>query len=164
MGLATEDPNLGPERRPQDAEWLYCQLSADGTGQLSASVPDLLYAAFCCLRDDWSAADLTLLSQGHLVQQRFPWLAGRDELLTGRCGFLRRRAGPVTSADVGAGMAELARLGCSHVVINELAAPFPHEHGPKGEIYYRFYAYLPDLDQYVESRLNAGTSCPSVAT
>ena len=56
-----------------------------------------------------------------------------------------------------AAFAELARIGCSHVVVNEMASRFAYERGPHGEIYYRFYDYLPDLDQYVESKPNAGT-------
>ncbi|MBT6143801.1 MAG: hypothetical protein HOH74_00150, partial [Gemmatimonadetes bacterium] len=74
-----------------------------------------------------------------------------------RYGFLKRRRRAVDDADVAASFAELARIGCSHVIVNELASHHGYERGPHGEIYYRFYDYLPDLDQYVQTKLNAGT-------
>jgi hypothetical protein len=63
----------------------------------------------------------------------------------------------VTFEDIEASFREAARLGCTHVIVNEPTTPHPYESGPDGEIYYRFYAYALDLDQYVETKLNAGT-------
>ncbi len=54
-------------------------------------------------------------------------------------------------------MRELARIGCTHVVVNALPQPYALETGPPGEIYHRFYHYSPDLDQFVDTPLNAGT-------
>jgi hypothetical protein len=55
---------------------------------------------------------------------------------------------------------ELARLGCSHLTVNDLATPWPYEEGPPGEIYYRFYFGSPDLDQFAETELNKGIFPP----
>ena len=57
-------------------------------------------------------------------------------------------------------MQEMARLGSARVVVNELALPFGYDRGPEGEVYYRFYDYLPDLDQFVETKFNQGIYPP----
>lgn len=145
----------GPER-PPEGDWMYARI-ADGSGQINASAPHLLYAVGAMLQDDWVHDDASLLAQGRLLRPTFHAMAGRDELLIGRYGFSKRRRGSVDDGDIEATFAELARVGCSHVVVNELASNGGYERGPHGEIYYRFYDYLPDLDQYVESKLNAGT-------
>lgn len=130
---------------------------ADGGGELSASAPHLLYALFARLRDEWVAEDKGELAKGRALRPTFHALAGRDELLIGRYGFLKQRRASVNDQDIEAAFAELARIGCSHVIVNEVASRYGYERGPHGEIYYRFYDYLPDIDQYVESKLNAGT-------
>ena len=155
LGIAGDPLVNGPDATP-DGEWLYARI-ADGGGELVASSPHLLYALFCQLRDEWTAGSREELAAGHLRQPRFARLTGRDELVTGRYGLLKRRRDPVSPDDIDATFAELARTGCSHVIVNEVVSPFGYERGPHGEIYYRFYDYLPDLDQYVESKLNAGT-------
>ncbi|HJP34256.1 MAG: hypothetical protein QF689_04475 [Candidatus Latescibacteria bacterium] len=157
VAVYAEDTSFvnGPDVRP-DGDWMFAHIT-DGGGQLSASAPHLLFALFARLRDEWSTLDVRALSEGRVLQPTFRALTGRDELLIGRYGFLKRRRDTVDDRDVDAAFAELARVGCSHVVVNEMASRFGYERGPHGEIYYRFYDYLPDIDQYVESKLNAGT-------
>lgn len=144
------------DNSPPDGDWMYAQI-ADGGGQLSASAPHLLYAVSARLLDTWAHGDAAMLAQGRLLRPTFHAMTGRDELLIGRYGFVKRRRQAVDDRDIEATFAELARVGCSHVVVNEVASHYGYERGPHGEIYYRFYDYLPDLDQYVESKLNAGT-------
>lgn len=148
VGLAIPDV-------PAAGEWA-CLQYADGAGVMTASTPSLLYGLFTTIRDEWGTEDAASVTGGRWLRPSFTWLTGRDELLTGRYGFLKRRRQPVGPDDVDASMQELARLGCTHVVINELARR-AFETGPAGEVYYRFYDYTPDIDQYVETRLNAGT-------
>jgi hypothetical protein len=124
---------------------------------LSASAPHLLYALFAKLRDEWATDRATALVQGRLLRPTFHAMAGRDELLIGRFGLLKRLRETVDDDDLEATFAELARVGCSHVVVNELVSHHGYERVPQGEIYYRFYDYLPDLDQYVETKLNTCT-------
>ena len=54
----------------------------------------------------------------------------------------------------------MARLGCSHVPVNVLAATQAAEQGVPGEDYPRFYVYSPDLDQFVETELTRGLYPP----
>ncbi len=138
-----------------EGEWA-CVRVVDGDCQLSASTPSLLYGLYTRIRDAWGDEPASNFSGSRWLRPTFTWLTGRDELLTGRYGFLRQRTQPIGPDDVDASMQELARLGCTHVVINELARR-SFEAAPKGEVYYRFYDYTPDIDQYVETRLNVGT-------
>ena len=154
IGLKDNPSVTGPQTPPKK-DWAFFRF-ANGRGELSASAPHLLYALLCRLRDDWLTEPVEAFAQGRLIQPHFCWLAGRDEFLTGRLGFNTRRKNPVTPTDLENSMRELARLGCNHVVINELARRSA-ETGPHGEVYYRFYDYTPDIDQYVETKLNAGT-------
>jgi hypothetical protein len=154
LGLDGDFAAVGPALKPE-GEWAFFRFAA-GSGELSASAPHLLYALFCRLRDEWLEEPAASFVSGRLLKPSFRWLAGRDEFLTGRLGFSQRRRRSVDFDDIEAGMRELARLGCNHVVINELARR-AWETGPAGEVYYRFYDYTPDIDQYVETRLNAGT-------
>jgi len=159
LRVAVVDEAFGdlPVGVPEGREWNYLRLEEDGSGLLLASQGHLLYGLCCRIRDEWLDLDAAEFAEGRWTEASFNWLGGRDELLTGRLGFLRKRTERMQEVDLEEGMRELARLGCSHVVVNELAQAFPHESGPNGEIYFRFYAYLPDLDQFVESKLNRGS-------
>ena len=53
-------------------------------------------------------------------------------------------------------VAELARLGFTHIEVNGLAFPMGLETGPRGEAYPMFYTFCPALDQFVYSELNKG--------
>lgn len=154
VGLSNNAFIKGPEN-PPEGDWAFFTF-ANGQGELSASAPHLLYTILCKLRSEWLAEPAENFAQGRFFKPQFRWLAGRDEFLTGRFGFCKRRQHPVTPEDLESSMRELARLGCNHIVINELARRSA-ETGPKGEVYYRFYDYTPDIDQYVETKLNAGT-------
>jgi len=157
VAMADEEFGPLPAGAPEGREWSYFRLEEDGSGLLLASQGHLLYALCCRIRDEWLELDVAEFAEGRWMEASFNWLGGRDELLTGRLGFLKKRTERMQEADLEEGMRELARLGCSHVVVNELAQAFPQESGPEGEIYFRFYAYLPDLDQFVESKLNRGS-------
>lgn len=154
VGLIQNDFITGPQNPPEN-EWAYFQFE-NGKGELSASAPHLLYAIWHRLRTDWLTESVENFAQGRLIKPQFRWLAGRDEFLTGRLGFCKQRQHDISLKDIETSMRELARLGCNHVVINELARRSA-ETGPQGEVYYRFYDYTPDIDQYVETKLNAGT-------
>ena len=105
------------------------------------------------LKDDWLGLDAAGFAKGRVVVPRFTRLEGGDNYL----------ANPKRAAagyDPEASVRELARLGFSHVPVNALAKDMPAEQGPPGEIYYRFYYFSPDLDQFVETPLNAGAYSP----
>lgn len=157
LGVAGRGLAVTPEAAPRAGEWTYAQFGDGGEGQLCASQPHLLYALACRAAEDWADSAPADLAQGRVDRVTFPWVTGRDDLLTGRMGFLKRRRDRFQLDDADEAFRQLARLGCSHAIVNELAQFMPYEDGPDGEIYYRFYAYLPDIDQYVESELNQGT-------
>lgn len=137
--------------------WMLFRLNASGNGTVVASESSLLYALFCRIRDEWQHMAAAAFESGKIVQARFRWLTGRDDFLVGRRGFVNRKHRRVQYADLERAMQELARIGCTHAVVNELAHGQARETGPAGEMYYRFYQYLPDLDQFVETKLNRGT-------
>jgi hypothetical protein len=136
----------GTETSPR---WFRLQLSPDGTGELTASHTHLLYTAFCRVRDEWADNNVEEFAQGRTASIRLPWLEGNDGMFASLPRF-------ICSYDPEATIQELARLGCSHVSVNVLASPTAYEEGPPGEIYPRFYASSPDLDQFVASDLTRG--------
>lgn len=126
----------------EKGEWA-CVSCTDGDGEMLASSPAVLFSLYARIRDQWGHEPVEQFREGRWLRPTFTWL-------TGRYGFLRRRKQPIGPDDIHASMQELARLGCTHVVINELA-PRSFETGPAGEVYYRFYDYTPEIDQYVET-------------
>jgi hypothetical protein len=133
--------------------WMYFELAADGTGALAVSAPHLLYALYGLLKDDWLGLDVSGFEAGKTVTPRFTRLEGGDN-------YLANPKRVAAGYDAEASVRELARLGFSHVPVNALAKDMPAEQGPPGEIYYRFYYFSPDLDQFVETPLNAGAYSP----
>ncbi len=129
--------------------WFQFRLSADGTGELTASHAHFLYTAFCRVRDDWSDEDVNRFATGHTIRMRVPWLEGND-------GFFAALPRIARHYDPEKTIQELARLGCTHVSVNVLAFPEAMEQGVPGEIYPRFYAGSPDLDQFVSTELTRG--------
>ncbi|HOW87008.1 MAG TPA: hypothetical protein P5119_13515 [Candidatus Aminicenantes bacterium] len=145
----------GPEeiRKAGGKGWMYFELGPDGSGQLAVSAPHLLYALYRLLDEDWMRLPASGFQVGRLIVPRFSRLEGGDNYL----------ANPKRAAagyDAEASVRELARLGFSHVPVNALAKDMPAEQGPPGEIYSRFYYFSPDLDQFVETPLNAGAYSP----
>lgn len=148
-GPAPED--LG--RTTGDKGWMYLRLGEDGSGELTASSAHLLYALYRLLKDDWLGLGVSGFEGGKLVRPRFARLEGGDN-------YLANPKRVAAGYDAEASVRELARLGFSHIPVNALAKDMPAEQGPPGEIYYRFYYFSPDLDQFVETPLNAGAYSP----
>ncbi len=145
----------GPEdlRQAGGKSWMFLRLGPDGSGELTASAPHLLFALFSLLEDDWLGLGASGFEKGRLVRPRFSRLEGGDN-------YLANPKRVAAGYDAEASIRELARLGFSHVPVNALAKDMPAEQGPPGEIYYRFYYFSPDLDQFVETPLNAGAYSP----
>ncbi len=143
-----------------DKEWMSFSLKPDGSGEIVASRPHLIYTLFCHIRDNWLEEDTSTFLGGKRIDITISDITARDDLLIGRAGFLKNRDQQVQFSDIESSMQEMARLGSSRIVVNELATPFGQERGPEGEVYYRFYDYLPDLDQFVETKFNQGTYPP----
>jgi len=146
-------PSLEALRAAGGKSWMFLRLAPDGTGELTSSAPHLLYALYCLLKEDWLAVETAEFEKGKLILPRFSRLEGGDN-------YLANPKRVAAGYDAERSVRELARLGFSHVPVNALAKDMPAEQGPPGEIYYRFYYFSPDLDQFVETPLNAGAYSP----
>ncbi len=157
--IAVADENLaaGPSpearRRATGKDWMFFRLAPDGSGELVTSAPHLLYALYRLVKDDWAGLDAAGFEKGNVVSPAFSRLEGGDN-------YLANPKRVAAGYDAETSVRELARLGFSHVPVNALAKDMPAEQGPPGEIYYRFYYFSPDLDQFVETPLNAGAYSP----
>lgn len=151
-GLAS-GPGAEALRNIGGKNWMYFKLGPDASGELTCSAPHLLYALFKLIDDDWRGLEAKEFEKGRLVLARFSRLEGGDN-------YLANPKRVAAGYDAEHSVRELARLGFSHVPVNALAKDMPAEQGPPGEIYYRFYYFSPDLDQFVETPLNAGAYAP----
>jgi len=157
IAVADEKLASGPPaeelRKTAGQGWMFLTLAADGSGELVTSAPHLLYALYRLLKDDWLGRDAAGFEKGKVVVPAFSRLEGGDN-------YLANPKRVAAGYDPEASVRELARLGFSHIPVNALAKDMPAEEGPPGEIYYRFYYFSPDLDQFVETPLNAGAYSP----
>ena len=157
IAIADEKFLTGPSsdalRESGGKGWIFLKLAPDGSGELTTSAPHLLYALYSLLREDWLALDAAEFENGKVIVPRFSRLEGGDN-------YLANPKRIAAGYDAERSVRELARLGFSHVPVNALAKDMPAEQGPPGEIYYRFYYFSPDLDQFVETPLNAGAYSP----
>jgi hypothetical protein len=157
IAIADEQLASGPSsaaiREAGGRSWMFLKLSPDGSGELTTSAPHLLYALYSLLKEDWLALDAAGFANGKVLVPRFARLEGGDN-------YLANPKRVAAGYDPERSVRELARLGFSHVPVNALAKDMPAEQGPPGEIYYRFYYFSPDLDQFVETPLNAGAYSP----
>ena len=142
-----------PPQVPGDNPWVYFQLDEQGSGRLVSSGEHLLYMLFTRIRDEWQDESIEEVREGRLLTPSFRWITGMD-------GFSGTPRFYCNGYDPEASIRELAGMGISHIVVSAPSQPYPLEDGPSGEIYYRFYSYHPDLDQYVATRLNDGVYPP----
>ncbi len=157
LRVAVSDEGLakgpGPGAPSGPAGWMHFRLSPDGGGEIVASKPNLLYALYCLVAEDWRDEDAAEFAAGRAIAPAFARLEGGDNYMANPKWVAR-------GYDIEASMKELARLGYSHVPVNALAKDMPAERAEPGEIYTRFYYFSPDLDQFVETPLNAGAYTP----
>ncbi len=157
IAIADEKFLVGPSpdtlQKTGGKSWMFFKLAPDGSGELTTSAPHLLYALYTLLKEDWLGLDAGGFENGKVVVPRFSRLEGGDN-------YLANPKRVAAGYDAERSVRELARLGFSHVPVNALAKDMPAEQGPPGEIYYRFYYFSPDLDQFVETPLNAGAYSP----
>ncbi len=151
-GIA-KGPTASGHKIPKDKDWMFFRINKSGEGELVTSKPHLLYALFCRVKEDWLDEEVELFERGRLEISSFRWLQGAD-------GVWPYTTRAPRNYDAEQSLKELARLGCSHILVNVLATPFPLENGPPNEIYYRFYYGQPDLDQFAETELNQGIFPP----
>lgn len=130
--------------------FVYILLRKNGTGYCVASHSRCLYSFVDHLIRNMADWDIDTVTCGKWIVPSFAWQRiSYDYFLTqqGRIQYRLDRASYI---------AELARLGYTHIEVNGLAFPMGLETGPKGEAYPMFYTYCPALDQFVSSSLNKG--------
>jgi hypothetical protein len=153
LGIAGECGVDIPEGEKPGGSWMYFQYTPQGGGRLIVSHRHFLYGLWSLVSGDWANEDVARWSHGALTKPAFDGVLGFD----GHYGFWRRFT---IGYDPESAMRETARMGCRYVAVNALPSPNAYEAGPVGEIYFRFYQYLPDIDQYVDTRLNRGIYPP----
>ena len=136
------DPGGGPG--------VFLRLGADGSGLISASRPEYLYAFAASLAEVMGREDAGILAAG----RRFaPAFAGNRLSFD---YFLNQGGRIQEGLDRAAYVRRAAASGFTHLEVNGLAYPMALEEGVPGETYPMFYTYCPALDQFVSSRLNKG--------
>lgn len=131
--------------------WGFVRIDEHSNVEIYASVPNLLYFVFSRLTEDWVEGDVNGFRSGRFLYPTFKKQRPVYDL------FLTQHARSVEGFDRPSYFRTLARLGFTDAEVNGLAFPVPLGKGPKDEVYVRFYTYCPSLDQFVSSKLNAGT-------
>jgi hypothetical protein len=142
-------PRLLPGRRRKlPTRWVSFGIDERGRCSLSASHSVYLYSFFRWLldRDPLLRDCRTLFRAPAFAEQRPVW-----DL------YFNQAARSIRGLDREAYVRQMARFGFTHLEVNGLASPEGLEEGVPGEVYQRFYTYLPALDQFVDSFLNRGT-------
>ncbi len=129
--------------------WMYFQIDENGSGTVSASHAHWLYVLSSLVTRDWLACEIQQFESGIRIEPAFPWLRNLSDFFVGslRCARKFNKEEFVK---------QLAEQGFSHVTINGLGVDRPFESGPPGDVYFWFYDYSPDIDQFVEGPLTRG--------
>lgn len=136
--------------------WMWIRLTSEGTGELVASAPSFLYAlARLLVEDKLSQAQREALSGGLLLRPCFAWNRSHNDYVLTQTARTARNFDPETY------LRRLAACGFTHVEVNGLATPFPHEPGVPDEYYSPFYTYCPGLNQFVDTPLTRGLYPPA---
>ncbi|MFV1957822.1 MAG: hypothetical protein ACC662_00270 [Planctomycetota bacterium] len=158
--VAAETRRRGPNRlaieAPRSAErtagrrpWVSFRVR-DREASLAVSHPRYLVAFATWLREARDRDPVDAWRRGRRIEPTFHWRRPVYDL------YFAQSARAVRHLDREAYVRAMARAGFTHLEVNGLAAPEPLEEGVPGEVYPRFYTYLPALDQFVASFLNRG--------
>lgn len=153
----------GPLDRPTAAPILDIRLTAPGSdgpgaefsigpdrrGKLSANHGSILYGLASLLVGEWADRPIGDFEPGIRIDPPLHWLRNLSDFLVGSLRLARR-------FDREDYFRQLARQGFTHVTVNGLGTELPFETSPPGDVYFWFYDYSPDLDQFVDSTLLRG--------
>ena len=138
------------EHASRSAPWMWAQFAPDGSGAVTASVPSLLYALARLLPDRLAGLGPETLREGLFLRAPFYWNRAHNDYALSQTARTARGFEPEVY------VRHLAAVGYTHVEVNSLASPVPHEPGVPDEFYSPFYTYCPGLNQFVESPLTRG--------
>ncbi len=122
----------------------------DGRADLAASHPRYLFAFYRWLVEIRGKDPLSHWSRRGAFAPAFLWQRPVYDL------YFAQSARSIRHLDRDEYVREMARSGFTHLEVNSLAFPEAAEEAVPGEIYPRFYTYLPALDQFTASFLNRG--------
>lgn len=161
--VATEEPGPGvrvalaegawsiqPDSSPSGTPWVWMRVAPDGTGELVASTPALLYGLPGLLTEGLTGGQQERVTGGLLLEPSFERNRSHYDYVLTQTARMARKFDPE------AYLQDLAAHGFTHVEVNGLASPFPHEPGVPGEFYNQFYTYCPGLNQFVDTSLTRG--------
>ena len=156
MALADGPWLIGPAPHPDwERPWMWAQINARGEGEITATMPALLYAWVHWLCEGLTREQQAALPSGLLCKASFSWNRPLfDTTLTQVARTARR-------FDAEAHVERMARCGFTHLEVNALAFPEPREPGVPDEFYSAFYTYCHGLSQFVESPLSRGVYDPA---
>lgn len=129
---------------------IYFKVNEDGTGELFSKNTCHIYSFVCELLEKRLDDNVGKYIEGNHIEPAFDWNRITYDFFLTQEGRIQKDLNRETY------VANLARLGFTHIEVNGLASPMGLETGPKGEIYPMFYTYCPALDQFVYSELNKG--------
>ncbi len=134
---------------PSDREWVFFNADKNHSFWLVSSKPCFLYSGYRYIVENLIDDDVSSL-KNWLKEISFAVEKSTFDL------FLTQYARLIRHFDREEYIREYGRLGFTHIEVNSLAGPFPHEQGVADEFYPDFYTYCPGLDQFVASRLSQG--------
>jgi hypothetical protein len=140
LGLSEEKAPLG----------IFFRLTENGSGSLYVKSTCYIYSFVCDLLENRLEDPVERYFEGKHIEPAFDWNRVTYDFFLTQEGRIQKDFNRETY------VAELARLGFTHIEVNGLAFPMGLETGPKGEVYPMFYTYCPALDQFVYSELNKG--------
>jgi hypothetical protein len=101
------------------------------------------------MEEDFPERPVEDFADGVEGQTTFPWFRNLSDSLVGSLRGARR----FKREDY---FRQVARQGFTHVTVNGLGVELPFETSPPGDVYFWFYDYSPDLDQFADSSLIRG--------
>lgn len=134
---------------PSEKDWVFFNAEKNNSFWLISSKPCFLYSGYRYIFEHLIDEDVSCLKKW-LREISFSIEKSTFDL------FLTQYARLIRDFKREEYIREYARLGFTHIEVNALAGPFPHEQGVADEFYPGFYTYCPGLDQFAASRLNQG--------
>lgn len=150
IGIDGGPAQLSPSRKPEAEPWLWIRIDEGGNGEVLASRSSFLPAVPSLLRDGLTSEQAASMDEGVFLYPSF------DQSRSHKDYVLTQEARMARGFDREQYLHTLAEHGITHVEVNGLAAPFPHEPGVPGEFYNQFYTYCAGLNQFVDTSLTRG--------
>ncbi len=150
VAVADSEWNLGPDSPPSDKAWMWAKISSDGSGNITASNPAMLYAMVNMVLDGLTDEQQNQLGSGLLLEASFSAHRPLFDYTLTQVGRTIR------DFDDEAHIASMARNGFTHVEVNGLQSHVPLEPGVPHEYYAQFYSYCAGLNHFVDSDISKG--------